>query len=448
MKPNFIFILCLLLSLGIKSNAQLYTETGTNPSFADLNLPNGKVSLGPIDGSIIDVNNSLVETGTNGNQPIISGIILQTICNTNIPRDNFTNYTRWYQEDGNTQIFRMFENEVSLLDSRGEHPRNEVLTTTKWKTGAWQEWNGRYTVIAPPNGGAAIFQIFNQDFEWPMQLVIRTNGDVDIRWRTTDTGEIGPEQTKRIAYGKLGVGFDIKIRDNGYNYECYFNGVLKHTGIMNRPTGNTYFKWGMYASPTQTLNSLMFVTGATLTTEVLPVKLTSFEATAKNQNQVSLNWQTASESNNSFFTISKSQDGKNFAQLATVKSKEDNGASYSAIDFSPFVGTTYYKLSQTDYNGTTEELGVRTVKLASLKKEGFSVYPNPVKDGVLNIKNLDLKGVQNLNIYDLAGKKIISDKVNLDSEELIYPIKGKLSNGTYILQIGTDKLNTKIIVVF
>ncbi len=178
----------------------------------------------------------------------------------------------------------------------------------------------------------------------------------------------------------------------------------------------------------------------------LPVKLISFEASIRNQNQVSLNWQTASETKNDYFTISKSEDGKTFQQLNTEKSKGDNGANYETIDFKPFLGTNYYKLSQTDLDGKTEELGIRTVKIANLKEELLSVYPNPVKDGVINIKNSNLKGFQNLIIYDLSGRKVINEKVNFNGETITYRISGKLANGTYILQIGESQKTVKFII--
>ncbi len=179
------------------------------------------------------------------------------------------------------------------------------------------------------------------------------------------------------------------------------------------------------------------------TLSTLPVSLSSFEATPKNQNQVSLNWQTASETNNSYFTVSKSQDGRTFTQLTTVKSKGDNGASYSTLDFSPFEGTSYYKLSQRDKDGKNEELGVRTVKMPTLKDAGLSVYPNPVSNGIINVQAENLNGLQTIEIYDLAGKKLASNKLDFVSGKATYKV-GSFAKGVYILKIGDQKV--KIVV--
>ncbi|MFC5283634.1 T9SS type A sorting domain-containing protein [Pedobacter alpinus] len=178
---------------------------------------------------------------------------------------------------------------------------------------------------------------------------------------------------------------------------------------------------------------------------VLPVKLVSFEASSKNEKQVSLTWQTASEKSNNYFTLSKSQDGKTFEKLVNVNSKGDNGANYSTIDFSPFAGTSYYKLSQTDVDGKTEELGIRIVKLGGLKENSLSVYPNPIKDGVVHIQNANLNGEQTVSVYDLSGKKLISNKLNFSNELAIFKIGKELPKGIYILSIA-NQYKTQIVV--
>jgi hypothetical protein len=177
----------------------------------------------------------------------------------------------------------------------------------------------------------------------------------------------------------------------------------------------------------------------------LPVKLISFEVSVKNQNQVSLNWKTASETNNNYFTVSKSEDGKNFTTLTTIKSKEDNGANYETIDFNPIAGTSYYKLAHTDLDGKTEELGIRSVKLASLKEESLSVYSNPVVNGIINIQITKLNGEQTLEMYDLTGKKVISDKVVFGNYKAVYKINKALPKGVYLINIS-NTFKTQIVI--
>ncbi len=265
------------------------------------------------------------------------------------------------------------------------------------------------------------------------------------------------------------VGTDGFSAGSAYNPSLAFNGtvpyvvygdagnsdkatVQKFNGTSWELVGTAGFSAGstMYTSIISTGSELIvayssggaFAKSFSLTT--LPVSLTSFEASIKNQKQVNLTWQTASETNNDYFTISKSQDGKIFDKLLNINSKGDNGAAYSTIDFSPFAGTSYYKLSQTDVDGNTEELGVRTVKLADLNEEGLLVYPNPVVNGVINIQHQNLSGLQQIIIYKIDGEVILKDKVLFNNGLAIYQLEKNIPKGLYLISIGNKKHSTKI----
>ncbi len=266
---------------------------------------------------------------------------------------------------------------------------------------------------------------------WELVGKVPTNGPANNQVMVISEGK------PYLVYTEAANGYKVKVQKfDGANWELMGNTDVS-AGLASFPTigtnGNELVV--VYNS------SGAFSKSFSLTT--LPVKLTSFEASIRNQNQVSLTWQTASETENSYFTISKSADGKTFEQLTTVKSIGDNGASYSTIDFNPFAGITYYKLTQTDKDGKTEEMGARTVKLSSLKVEGLSVYPNPVSNGIINIKAEGLSGLQILEIYDLAGKKLASDNLAFVNGKADYKV-AMFKKGVYILKVRDKKM--KIIV--
>lgn len=64
----------------------------------------------------------------------------------------------------------------------------------------------------------------------------------------------------------------------------------------------------------------------------LPVSFGNIEATIKN-GQVSVNWQTTKETNNSHFIVEASADGRTFATIGKVASKATNGISESALNY-------------------------------------------------------------------------------------------------------------------
>lgn len=86
----------------------------------------------------------------------------------------------------------------------------------------------------------------------------------------------------------------------------------------------------------------------------LPVALLSFEG--KNEGDKNkLKWVTASEHNNDYFTLEKSVDGKAFLEIGKIAgagtSMQENYYSFNDVDFRNEIN--YYRLKQTDYDGTT-----------------------------------------------------------------------------------------------
>lgn len=111
----------------------------------------------------------------------------------------------------------------------------------------------------------------------------------------------------------------------------------------------------------------------------LPVELTSFTASVINQ-QVKLNWLTASELNNNGFEVQRKAEGHDFVNVGFVKG---NGTStskreYSFVDKSIASGKYSYRLKQIDFSGAynysnTVEVEVKILDSYSLEQN----YPNP-----------------------------------------------------------------------
>ncbi len=237
----------------------LYIQTGTDPTFQQVlasgNLPIGKDSTIGVTGSKIDVTNRLVELTPDARHPIASGIKIHTLGNSSISRSDFSKWTRWYQEDGSTQVFRLFKDETNVRNTRGLAARIEAYSTLHWKAGAWHEWSGTYTIIKPES--AAIFQVKNDVNDWAVQLNTDDNGNITLNNR------VGAD--KVIATNMVGKPFAVRVRDNGLNYEVYLNSVLVGTGSYARPDGYTSFRWGMYVgASTVDHDAMVFVSGATV----------------------------------------------------------------------------------------------------------------------------------------------------------------------------------------
>lgn len=119
---------------------------------------------------------------------------------------------------------------------------------------------------------------------------------------------------------------------------------------------------------------------------VMPIELVYFEA-YNSADQVYFKWQTASELNNDYFTIECSTDAEDFEPLATI---QGSGTTNYTVDYDyqyrlNYVGTMYYRLKQTDYDGSSTYSKTEAVTFAAKavkKADDFTIYPNPAVDFV------------------------------------------------------------------
>ncbi|MFN5169971.1 MAG: T9SS type A sorting domain-containing protein, partial [Cyclobacteriaceae bacterium] len=111
----------------------------------------------------------------------------------------------------------------------------------------------------------------------------------------------------------------------------------------------------------------------------LPITLLSFQALQNNGN-VKLIWEVAEELNNDFFTIERSANGKDFETLLTERGAGVRGGykKYEIEDPTPLQGLSYYRLSQTDFDGTRTYFDVVRVYFSDIAKPEPIVFPNPV----------------------------------------------------------------------
>lgn len=135
-------------------------------------------------------------------------------------------------------------------------------------------------------------------------------------------------------------------------------------------------------------------------TDALPVSLISFTA-REVDGQAVLRWETADELNNSHFTIYKSQDGSEWHELDLIAG---NGTTeerqvYLYRDMNPYHGRSYYRLKQTDFNGTFEFFEAVSI-FVEAKDESPLVFPNPANH-ILNIRSREV--IDSLSFINSTG---------------------------------------------
>ena len=157
-----------------------------------------------------------------------------------------------------------------------------------------------------------------------------------------------------------------------------------------------------------------------------------------------INWATASETNNSRFVLERSTDGVTFVNIAPPVSK-GNGANYSHTDYSPLAGTSYYRLSQVDKDGTKVTFDPVVVNFSLQDKASVNVYPNPVVSGKITI-NLAGNKFTKLQLVNLQGQSLQSLKIAANETEKTVDISA-FPSGTYfiLLSDGTNITTKKVI---
>ncbi len=166
------------------------------------------------------------------------------------------------------------------------------------------------------------------------------------------------------------------------------------------------------------------VWAALLEVIVLSIELAEFKAILEGTN-VTLNWITASETNNDYFTIERSFDGKNWEALEQIQGAGNSSSPiyYSTIDINPYEGISYYRIKQTDFDGSSTFSDYRMVQ--NLLRTKVNVYPNPTTSKL----NITGNHINKMVLRDSFGSILIrkegSGTINLSN----------LSQGYYFLQI-------------
>ena len=134
---------------------------------------------------------------------------------------------------------------------------------------------------------------------------------------------------------------------------------------------------------------------------VLPLDLLSFNAT-KNKEAVQLKWVSANEIGFSHYNVQKSDDGKYFSLLTTVKAT--GSGTYQTVDDKPFAGQNYYRLEMVDFDGKRRFSKVVNVSFDT-KVNLVSVYPNPAKTSTVTL-DLTMNNESDLIFEwtDIAGR--------------------------------------------
>jgi hypothetical protein len=188
----------------------------------------------------------------------------------------------------------------------------------------------------------------------------------------------------------------------------------------------------------------------TVSLSPLPIELLFFNA-VYNGKAVDVTWKTASETNNEYFTVERSEDMINFvAVTSNIPSKAVGGNSTAPIyycfnDNKAEPGINYYRLKQTDYNGEIKYSKNVAVEITGNSFFTFNIAPNPC-DGtefssfITADKNKEILIV----VYDVLGQEKYSKVIVTEQKgNMIYvmDLSQRLDTGVYMITATSNQKN-------
>ncbi len=282
------------------------------------------------------------------------------------------------------------------------------------------------------------------------------SGGSPARWQRVwyiDVTNSGAVLQADIEFDMVAGGMSGTVPNNASNYKLLFRsgttGTWSEVATANSISG-TKIIFASYNFNNNADDGYYTIGTKNYTASPLPIELISFDA-IMNGKQVDVSWTTATESNNDYYTIEKSKNGVDFEYVSTVDAAGNSLSliNYKDIDYKPYSGISYYRLKQTDFNGTSTYSKIVAVNY-SIGDDGMTVFPNPSEGDI----NLNFTGLENKDVLvvirDINGKEWFSKvMVVVENQQLVaVDPEQKLPAGTYLIVASSDnKLYSQKLII-
>jgi hypothetical protein len=236
------------------------------------------------------------------------------------------------------------------------------------------------------------------------------------------SADIGFDAGTCIVYAMTGLS---NVGDNN-------NGILYAGGDF---TANPYD-----VNTTTEMNNIAQWAG---NSTVLPVKLLSFAADCNNDAAL-LQWTTGSETNNDHFTIERTADGIHWETVGVVKGAINSCAvnQYSFTDNDPFTSISYYRLSQTNADGSSTILNT-IVYVPCENGENVTAFTTATHNIDVQVSS-NSNEVYAISLFNALGQEVYTTTRNCIPGLNSYVLPFQPIAGVYILQVSSaTKLYTR-----
>jgi hypothetical protein len=349
--------------------------------------------------------------------------------------------------------------------------------------GAWRATSKRCVITSDgvsPNEGVEM--VYGPAFGNPVNGMVMYEGGHDIDGNGSTAEKVAAQRAffnflllagiaKQISFDTQSSPSSLMGNETGSCAVTTSGGTPGFTYAWSSTVGGSFtsttaasttFKAPVVASVT-TGNLICVVTDAcgrqnfvsrpiTISTAVLPIELKSLDA-ALDGSKAIVSWTTASEVNNDYFTIERSTNGTDYTNIGHMPGSGNSTVDkhYSFTDDHPALSYNYYRLKQTDYDGTTKTYGPVYVKLNKIGAE-FAIHdagPNPFNDKL----KINFTAEKNCTVYyylvNSAGAVVRSETILATEGENDFELTGleAIPSGIYfaIIANGSDKKVVKVL---
>lgn len=320
-------------------------------------------------------------------------------------------FSRWFTNATNTGTTGLFPIGTATLYA----PYTIEYTTAPTAGG---KITCEYVAGAPGNNGLP-------QFDFTSGLVFIDKVAVEGLVRVTNTGVSGGSYTSTFtANNYTGV-------TNYSNLRLVYRTVAGNWTVVGTAGTNT----GTNTSANVIRSGLSTLAGeygigGDQSQNPLPVKLLSFTARMKSEQEALLEWKTAFEVNAARFIIERSTDLQTWEPQGTVAAR---GFSSSTVSYqytnniTGLSGTVYYRLVEVTTDGKRMSSDVVSVYVKLIPKATIVLYPNPANE---QIQVSGLNGTATM--YDITGKPM--GEIKRDGSYNI----AHLPSGIYFLRTSTQ----------
>lgn len=229
------------------------------------------------------------------------------------------------------------------------------------------------------------------------------------------------------TFSNLGSNVTTSTPSGGLNTNRTY---LKHSGAKNYST-NVVTYTADWTSPNEITGPIYFyvsgvigngadgasgdlVLSESYVTGPLPVEFSDFSVQIINSKAVEITWETATETNSSYFEILRSINAKDYEVLKVIPAAgySTEKRTYSFIDEDPMLNQTiFYRLKQVDTDGKFFYSSIESLQMLDFEANEVNISPNPLTKGeslIIEFLSKTDYPTAKVHIYDRTGRDFMN----------------------------------------